>query len=114
MGGFVELLPKQYFDGFATTTLYTNIVDTGESTFASIQAILDSASSGTFSLQAQHSNVNEDATFVDLGSNFQIFGAATTNCGTYAQYGRYVRVRVVTSGGAGGYLRLMLVLKDPN
>ena len=114
MGGFVELLPKQYFDGFMSTTMYTNVVDAGSAAGANLQGILDAASSGTFLMQPQHSNVNEDATFVDLGSNVQITGSATTNFGNYSQFGRYLRVKVVTSGGAAGYLRVLLVLKDSN
>lgn len=118
MAGSVDILPKQFFPAATPTTLLTQVVDTSDAKFGALQAILDTTPTGTevFSCQAQHSNVNEEATFLDVGSPIALGAGDTTDFTLLTDFGRYLRVVVTTTdggtGGAQGYLRLVLVLKD--
>ena len=118
MAGYVDVLPKQFFPAATPTVLTTQVVDTGGAAFGSLQAILDTAPTGseTFTCQVQHSNVNEEATFADVGTPIALAVGGATGFTALTDFGRYLRVVVSTSdgstGGALGYLRLVLVLKD--
>jgi hypothetical protein len=115
MAGYAEVFPRLWYG--ASNTVYSQVVDSAGAAFISFQGILDVSSAGsgndTWVLTIEHSNVNEDPTFVDSGvSPLTISG--TTGFLNVTQFGRYFRAKLVTGSSASGFFRGVATLKDAN
>jgi hypothetical protein len=112
MDNTVELLPLTYYQ--SSLIVVGPAVDTGGAAFLALQGIPDEPASGTWSMQLQHSNVNEDQQFVNLGSAVNITSGQRGIFVFYTQFSRFVRLRLVPSGGQAGGFRAVLCMKDSN
>jgi hypothetical protein len=111
MNGTFDILPRLYYG--SSVTVYSQAIDTSGSGFIAVQGIADVApGTGTWAMQLQHSNVNEESQFTNVGSNVNINGTDTSKFVYNSQFGRYVRLKLVTSGGVTGFFRAVAVAKE--